>query len=88
MRDLSVLRRVREGAEGRGGEKETTTERKTTMATKEQLIACRETYLSGGCQLVELTHQDGRVSGISNPGAIRAVMDALKDELDRQIASA
>ena len=58
------------------------------MATKEQLIACRETYLSGGCQFIELTHQDGCVSGISNPGAIRAVMDALKGELDRQIASA
>lgn len=58
------------------------------MATKEQLIACRETYLSGGCQHIELTHQDGRVSGISNPGAIRAVMDALRGELDRQIASA
>ena len=82
------MRRVRKGAVGADGEKETTTERNTTMATKEQLIACRETYMSGGCQLIELTHQDGRVSGISNPGAIRVVMDALKGELDRQIASA
>ena len=88
MRDLSVLRRVREGAEGRGGEKETTTERKTTMATKEKLIACRETYMDGGCQFIELTHQDGRVSAISNSGAIRVMMNALKGELDRQIASA
>ena len=55
---------------------------------KERLAKCRDAYLDGGCQLVELTHQDGRVSGISNPDAIRAVMDALKDELDRQIASA
>ena len=58
------------------------------MATKEQLIACRETYMSGGCQLIELTHQDGRKSGISNPAAIRIVLDALRGELDRQIASA
>ena len=58
------------------------------MATKEQLIACRNAYAERGCQLIELTHQDGRVSGISNPGAIRVVMDALKGELDRQIASA
>lgn len=58
------------------------------MDTKEQLIACRDEYMNGGCQLVELTLQDGRRSGISNPDAIRAVMDALKNELDRQIASA
>ena len=58
------------------------------MATKEQLIACRETYMDGGCQFIELTHQDGRVSAISNPAAIRVVMNALKGELDRQIASA
>ena len=58
------------------------------MATKEKLIACRNTYADAGCQFIELTHQDGRKSGISNPGAIRVVMDALKGELDRQIASA
>ena len=58
------------------------------MATKEQLIVCRDTYLSGGCQFVELTHQDGRRSGITNPDAIRVMMDALRGELDRQIASA
>ena len=58
------------------------------MATKEQLIVCRDTYLSGGCQFVELTQQDGRRSGITNPDAIRVMMNALKGELDRQIASA
>ena len=58
------------------------------MATKEQLILCREIYIDGGCQLIELTHQDGRVSAISNAAAIRVVMNALKGELDRQIASA
>ena len=55
---------------------------------KEYLIKCRDAYLDGGCQLIELTHQDGRKSGISNPAAIRVVLDALKGELDRQIASA
>ena len=57
-------------------------------ASKEYLIRCRDAYLDGGCQLIELTHQDGRKSGISNPAAIRVVLDALKGELDRQIASA
>ena len=58
------------------------------MATKEQLIACRDAYCSHGCKLVELTHLDGRKSGIANPAAIKVVMDALKAELDRQIAAA
>ena len=58
------------------------------MATKEQLIACRNAYAERGCQLIELTHMDGKKSGIANPAAIRVVMDALKGELDRQIASA
>ena len=58
------------------------------MATKEQLIACRNAYAERGCQFIELTHEDGKKSGIANPAAIRVVMDALKGELDRQIASA
>ena len=58
------------------------------MAAKEQLIACRDAYCNHGCKLVELTHLDGRKSGIANPAAINAAMDALKAELDRQIAAA
>ena len=58
------------------------------MATKEQLIACRDAYCNHGCQLVEQTHLDGRKSGIANPAAIKVVMDALKGEIDRQIAAA
>lgn len=58
------------------------------MATKEQLIACRDAYCNHGCKLIEITHLDGRKSGIANPAAINAAMDALKSELDRQIAAA
>ena len=58
------------------------------MATKEQLIACRDAYCNHGCKLIEITHLDGRKSGIANPDAINAAMDALKAELDRQIAAA
>ena len=58
------------------------------MATKEQLIECREAYSNRGCKLIELTHLDGRVSAIANPDAIRTAMGALKVELDRQIATA
>lgn len=57
------------------------------MATKEQLIACRDAYCNHGCKLIEITHLDGRKSGIANPAAINAAMDALKAELDRQIAA-
>ena len=58
------------------------------MATKEQLIACRDAYCNHGCKLIEITHLDGQKSGIANPAAINAAMDALKAELDRQIAAA
>ena len=58
------------------------------MATKEQHIACRDAYCNHGCKLIEITHLDGRKSGIANPAAINAAMDALKAELDRQIAAA
>ena len=58
------------------------------MATKEQLIACRDAYCNHGCKLIEITHLDRRKSGIANPAAINAAMDALKAELDRQIAAA
>lgn len=58
------------------------------MATKEQLIACRDAYCNHGCKLIEITHLDGRKSGIANPAAINAAMDVLKAELDRQIAAA
>ncbi len=58
------------------------------MATKEKLIACRDAYCKDGCKLIEITHLDGRKSGIANPAAIKVVMDALTAELDRQIAAA
>lgn len=58
------------------------------MATKEQLIACRDAYCNHGCKLIEITHLDGRKSGIANSAAIKVVMDALTAELDRQIAAA
>ena len=57
----------------------------TNNKKKENLIRCRRTYAERGAKLVEITHLDGRKSGIANPKAVKAVMDALKVELDRQI---
>ena len=56
------------------------------MTLKEQLIACKKAYTERGCKLIEITHNDGNKSGIANPKAIGIVMEALKKELDRQIA--
>ena len=52
---------------------------------KENLIRCRRTYAERGAKLIEITHLDGKKSGIANHKAVKAVMDALKVELDRQI---
>ena len=57
----------------------------TNNEKKENLIRCRRTYAERGAKLVEITLLDGRKSGIANPKAVKAVMDALKVELDRQI---
>ncbi len=57
----------------------------TNNEKKENLIRCRRAYAERGAKLIEVTHLDGRKSGIANPKAIKVVMDALKGELDRQI---
>ena len=57
----------------------------TNNEKKANLIRCRRAYAERGAKLVEITHLDGRKSGIANPKAVKAVMDALKVELDRQI---
>ena len=57
----------------------------TNDEKRKNLINCRRTYAERGAKLIEVTHLDGRKSGIANPKAIKAVMDALKVELDRQI---
>lgn len=57
----------------------------TNNEMKENLMRCRRAYAKRGAKLVEITHLDGKKSGIANPKAIKAVMDALKVELDRQI---
>ena len=57
----------------------------TNDEKRKNLIQCRRTYAERGAKLIEVTHLDGRKSGIANPKAIKAVMDALKVELDRQI---
>ena len=57
----------------------------TNNEKKENLIRCRRAYAERGAKLVEITHLDGKKSGIANPKAVKAVMDALKVELDRQI---
>ena len=57
----------------------------TNDEKRKNLIRCRRAYAERGAKLVEITHLDGRKSGIANPKAVKAVMDALKVELDRQI---
>lgn len=57
----------------------------TNNEMKENLMRCRRAYAERGAKLVEITHLDGKKSGIANPKAVKAVMDALKVELDRQI---
>lgn len=52
----------------------------------EMLKNCRKAYDTLGVKLIELTHQDGRKSGIANDEAIKKVMATLKRELDKQIA--
>ena len=54
------------------------------MTLKEKLENCRKAY-EKGATLIELTHPDGAKSAIRNPRAIAVTMDALKNELDRQL---
>ena len=57
----------------------------TNDEKRRNLIHCRKAYAERGAKLIEVTHLDGRKSGIANPMAIKAAMDALTVELDRQI---
>lgn len=55
------------------------------MSKKEQLKRVMEDYDSHIVQRIELYWTDGRRSPIGNARAIKAAMDALKAELQRQI---
>lgn len=55
------------------------------MTKKKRLIECRRACAERGAKLIEVTHLDGSKSGIANPKAVKAALDALKVELDRQI---
>ena len=55
------------------------------MTTKEKLMECRRACAERGAKFIEVTHLDGRKSRIENPEAVKAALDALKVELDRQI---
>ena len=57
----------------------------TNDEKRKDLIHCRTTFAERGAKLIEVTHLDGTKSGIANPKAVKAAMDALKVELDRQI---
>ena len=59
--------------------------KKTKNELKEKLIRCRRAYAERGAKLIEVTHLDGTKSAIANPKAVKAAVDALKVELDRQI---
>ena len=59
--------------------------KKQKTELRDNLIRCRRTYAERGAKLIEVTQLDGTKSGIANPKAVKAAMDALKVELDRQI---
>ena len=54
--------------------------KKEKQEKKEKLIRCRRAYAERGAKLIEVTHLDGRKSGIANPKAVKAVMDAITVE--------
>ena len=59
--------------------------KKENKSMKEKLIRCRRAYAERGAKLIEVTHLDGKKSAIANPKAVKAALDAIKVELDRQI---
>ena len=60
--------------------------KKEKKSMKEKLIRYRRIYAERGAKLIEVTHLDGKKSAIANPKAVKAALDAIKVELDRQIA--
>ena len=59
--------------------------KKEKKSMKKKLIRCRRIYAERGAKLIEVTHLDGKKSAIANPKAVKAALDAIKVELDRQI---
>lgn len=55
------------------------------MTRKEMLEGVVADYNSHECIQIELVWKEGTRSGIGNPKAIKAAMDALKEELKRQL---
>ena len=60
--------------------------KKEKQEKKEKLIRCRRAYAERGAKLIVVTHLNGKKSAIANPKAVKAALDAIKVELDRQIA--
>ena len=59
--------------------------KKEKQEKKEKLIRCRRAYAERGAKLIVVTHLNGKKSAIANPKAVKAAMDAIKVEMDRQI---
>lgn len=60
---------------------------KEKATRKEMLLQVRNDYRRHGKPTsVELHWRDGMKAGISNPQVVRAIMDTITAELDRQIA--
>ena len=60
--------------------------KKEKQQMKDKLVRCRRAYAERGAKLIVVTHHDGKKSAIANPKAVKAALDAIKVELDRQIA--
>ena len=58
------------------------------MAKKEALQRVLDDYQGRECVQVELVWKDGTRAGIGNKEAIKVVMDALLEELNRQMNEA
>ena len=55
------------------------------MTKNGSLMRLRRALAKRGAKAVEITHRDGRKTAIEDAAAVKAALDALKVELDRQI---
>ena len=55
------------------------------MSKKEALLRVKNDLNNRRCIEIDLIWSNGEKSGIGNPNAIKAAMDALKEEMERQL---
>ena len=55
------------------------------MSKKEALLKVKSDLDNRRCVEIDLIWSNGEKSGIGNPNAIKVAMDALKEEMERQL---